>query len=125
VSSTPPPRRDRPATAPLAHLRLPDEIERLKTEQSWIEGDRNAITLAKGAGLTLVLTALRRGAVLREHRAPGHATLHLLAGRMVLRADERSLDLAPGDVVTLEAGLPHAAEAVDDAVFLLTIVERI
>ena len=123
MSSTPHPRPDRPDAGPLVHLRLTDEVERLKTEHSWIDGDRNAITLTKRAGLTLVLTALRRGAVLAEHRAPWPATLHVLSGRMVLWAGDRSIDLGPGDVVTMEAGLSHAGEAQEDTVFLLTLAQ--
>lgn len=117
------PRSDRPDTGPLVHTRLAGEIERLKNEPTWTDGDRNAITLTKGAGLTLVLMTLRAGAVLRDHRAPAAATVHVLSGRMVLRAGDRSLELVSGDVVAMEAGLTHAADAQEDTAFLLTIVE--
>jgi quercetin dioxygenase-like cupin family protein len=116
-------RPDRPRTGPFVHCRLNEEVERLKTEPAWRDGDRNAITLTKEAGLRLVLTTLRQGAVLREHRASTAATLHVLSGRMVLRADEQPLPLGPGDVVTMEPGLAHAGEALDDPAFLLTLVE--
>jgi quercetin dioxygenase-like cupin family protein len=116
-------RPDRPEAGPFVHVRLTDEVERLKSEPAWRDGDRNAITLTKRAGLRLVLTALRQGAVLREHRAPTAATLHVLTGRMVLRVGDRPLPLGPGDVVTMEPGLAHAGEALDDTVFLLTLVE--
>jgi len=123
MTPAPSPRPDRPVAGAVASVDLASELERLKRERTWTDGDRNAITLVKGAGLTLVLTALRGGAVLREHRAPAAATLHVLEGRMALRADGRSFDLAPGAVVTMEAGLPHTAEAFEDTAFLLTIVE--
>ena len=120
---TPHPRSDRPDSGPSVHTRLAREVERLNSERARTDGDRNAITLTKGAGLTLVLTALRAGAVLREHRAPAAATLQVLSGRMTFRAGDRSLDLASGDLVAMEAGLAHAAEAQEDTAFLLTIVE--
>jgi quercetin dioxygenase-like cupin family protein len=123
VTSTPLHRPDRPDAGPFVHTRLPGVVERLTSERAWIDGDRNAITLTKGAGLTLVVTALRAGAVLREHRAPAAATLHVLSGRMTLRVGDRSLDLVSGDVVAMEAGLAHAADAQEDTAFLLTIVE--
>ena len=44
-------------------------------------------------------------------------------GRMLLRAGDRSLDLVSGDVVAMEVGLTHAADAQVDTAFLLTIVE--
>jgi quercetin dioxygenase-like cupin family protein len=116
-------RRDRPEAGPFVHNHLLEEVERLKEEPAWRDGDRNAITLTKSMGLRLVLTVLRQGAVLREHRAPSAATLQVVAGRMVLRVGDRSLDLGPGDVVSMQPGLTHAAEATVDSAFLLTLVE--
>ena len=117
------PRADRPEAGPFVHHRLAEEVERLKTEPDWHDGDRNAITLTKRPGLRLVLTVLRQGAALREHRAPAAATLHVISGRMVVRVGDRSLDLGPGEVVTMEPGLTHAGEARADTAFLLTLVE--
>ena len=42
---------------------------------------------------------------------------------MVLRVGDRSLDLEPGEIVTMEPGLTHAGEAAVDTAFLLTLVE--
>ena len=79
--------------------------------------------MTKGAGLRLVVTILRKGALVREHRAPGAAVVHVISGGMVLRIGDRSLELGPGDVVTMEPGLTHAGEALSDTAFLLTLVE--
>jgi quercetin dioxygenase-like cupin family protein len=122
VTQTRRPRPDRPEIGPFVHNHLAKEIERLKTEPPWHDGDRNAITLTKRVGLTLVLTVLRQGAVLREHRAPTAVALHVISGRMALRVGEQSLELGPGDVVTMEPGLVHAGEARADTAFLLTLV---
>jgi len=117
------PRPDRPESRPFVHNRLGEEIERLKTEPAWRDGDRNAITLTKRVGLRLVLTVLRHGAVLREHRASTAMTLHVLSGLMIVRVGDRSLELEAGDVVTMEPDLTHACEARADTAFLLTLVE--
>jgi hypothetical protein len=53
-------RRDRPQAGPFVHNRLLEEVERLKTETAWRDGDRNAITLTT-TGLRLVLTVLCQG----------------------------------------------------------------
>lgn len=47
----------------------------------------------------------------------------MISGRMILRVGDRSLDLGPGEVVTMEPGLTHAGEAKADTAFLLTLVE--
>jgi quercetin dioxygenase-like cupin family protein len=93
------PRPDRPEAGPLVHRRLAEEVARLQAEPAWREGDRNAITLTKGPGLRLVLTALRQGAALQEHRAPAAATLHVLSGRMVLRTAAGAARAGTGGVV--------------------------
>ena len=123
MTETRQPRPDRPEAGPFVYSRLSEEVDRLKTEPAWRDGDRNAITLTKRAGLRLVLTVLRQGAVLREHRAPTAVTLHVLSGGMVVHVSDRSLELGPGDVVTMEPGLTHAGEARADTAFLLTLVE--
>jgi len=99
-------RPDRPEAGPFVHNHLAEEIERLKTEVAWHDGDRNAITLTKRVGLRLVLTVLPQGAVLREHRAP-------------------TAELGSGEVVTMEPGLTHAGEAREDTAFLLTLAEDV
>lgn len=123
MTSTWQPRPDRPETGAFVHSRLAEEVEPLKREPAWRDGDRNAITLTKGAGISLVITGLRQGAALREHRTAAATTVHVLAGRMVLRAGDRAIERRPGAVVTLETGLTHAVEALADTAFLLTLVE--
>ena len=123
MGQAPPPRRHRPETGPFVHSRLDEEVERLKTEPAWHHGDRNSITLTKRSELTLVLTLLRAGAVLREHRAPTAVTLHVISGRLIVRVADRSFELGPGEIVTMEPRLTHAAEARLDTAFLLTLAE--
>ena len=116
-------RQDRPQTGPFVHSRLVEEVERLKSEPAWRDGDRNAITLTKSVGLRLVVTILRRGATLREHRGPGATTLHVISGALALRVGDRPLELGPGEVVVMEPGLRHGGEARADTAFLLTLAE--
>lgn len=59
--------------------------------------------------------------MLEEHRAPTVATRRLFSGRMVLRGRDCALDLGPGGVVTMEAGLAHSAEARAGSASLLAL----
>jgi quercetin dioxygenase-like cupin family protein len=119
----PMPRPDRPHAGPFAHWRLDEQVERLKTEAAWHDGDRNSITLTKRTGLTLVLTVLREGAVLAEHRAPHAVSLHVISGRISVRVGDRSLELGAGEVVTMEPRLTHTVQARSEATILLTLAE--
>jgi quercetin dioxygenase-like cupin family protein len=114
-------RDDRPASAPVARIRIADARRRLHEEPAWRSGSRNAITLVKEPGIRVVLTALRKDATLAEHRAPGPLTLHLLSGAVRVGAAGQALDLEPGDVVALSPGMAHDVQARVDSVFLLTI----
>ena len=55
-------RPDRPVAAPVLEFRLDEQVERLRREPAWRSGTRDAITLAKGPVLRVVLTVLRAGA---------------------------------------------------------------
>jgi quercetin dioxygenase-like cupin family protein len=116
-------RPDRPYAGPFAHYRLDEHIARLKTEAAWRDGDRNSITLTKRTGLTLVLTVLREGAVLAEHRARNAVSLHVISGRISVRVGDRSFELGAGEVVTMEPRVTHMVEARSEAAILLTLAE--
>ena len=64
-------RLDRPVEVPLLHLRLSEQLERLKQEPTWRTRGRNAITLTKEPGLRLVLMLLGKGTKISEHQAAG------------------------------------------------------
>ena len=106
---------------PMMSFDLPREQEQLRQEESYRGGDRNAKTLVKEAGLRVVLTVMRSGAQLQEHRAPGPIAIQTLMGHIRLRTLEDVVDLPVGHVVTLLGDIAHIVEAVEESAFLLTI----
>lgn len=120
MTQRPHPDANRPISAPLMLHRLSEEIGRLKGEAEWTGGKRS-ITLSKQGGLRVVMMALRAGASTGEHSAAGAITVQLLEGRASFVAAGGTRELVPGDLVALEAGLPHDVQAVDESVFLLTL----
>ena len=46
---------------PLQSFDLEAEVSRLREEQEWQKGRRNAITLRKGQGLSVVLLVMKAG----------------------------------------------------------------
>ena len=110
------------------HLALPTmsfdlvrEQEQLRQEQSYGSGDRNAKTLVKEPGITIVLTVMRGGAQLKEHKVAGPISIQALAGHIRLRTADDVVDLQAGQIMTLLAGIAHIVEAVEESAFLLTI----
>jgi quercetin dioxygenase-like cupin family protein len=100
---------------------LPREAAALRRERSWDRGDRNAKTLVQEPGLRAVLVALRPGARLDDHASHAQVTVQGLAGRLRVHLADRTVEVGPGRLVSIEPGVAHALEALDETTFLLTI----
>jgi len=101
---------------------LDEEIARLRGEKEWQEGRRNAITLRKGEGMSMVLLVMKAGDRLEEHSAPGPIALTIREGRIRFTAEgEKDVEAGPETALTCDAGVRHSVEAVSDAVCLLNV----
>src|SRR6187401_396695 len=94
---------------------LPSEIDALREEAPYQDGDRNSATLAKEVDFRVLLTVLRSGAMLDEHHGDARASLQLLegtAGLTVGTAVESQLEEA--DLAVVDAGLAWRLRATSD-----------
>lgn len=107
-------------TAPLLTLDLGHEIEQLRSEGRWQSG-HTAKTLVKYPDLRVVLIVMKAGGRLEEHRTEGRISVQTLAGRIRFTTAERSVELAAGQMLTLDHDIPHDVEGIADSAFLLTI----
>lgn len=69
------------------------------------------------------LIALAAGHGLDEHDSPGDATVHVLQGRVRLRAGDDGWDGSPGDLLIVPA-TRHRLDALEDSAVLLTVGKR-
>lgn len=115
------PRARRQMHGPLQSFDLEAEVSRLREEQEWQRGRRNAITMRKGQGLGVVLMVMKAGDMLDEHYAPGPISLVVREGRVRFTAAEKTVEAGTETVLTCDAGVSHSVEAVSDAVCLLHI----
>jgi quercetin dioxygenase-like cupin family protein len=114
-------RPDRPVAVPLLHLRLADELGRLRQESTWRTSGRNAITLTKEPTLRLVLLLLGKGTTMPEHQTAGPLTLQVLSGLVAFRAGDRAKEVGPGELIVLESAIGHEIEALEESAVLLTL----
>ncbi len=121
MGTRPHPGDGRPLRGALQSFDLEAEVARLREEKEWQEGRRNAITLRKGGGLSVVLLVMREGDGLEEHAAPGPITLSVHEGRVRFSAGGESVEAAEGTVFTRDTGVRHKVEALADAVCLLNV----
>jgi quercetin dioxygenase-like cupin family protein len=115
----------RSATSPLGPTDLAALGQELLREAATLASARTARTLTPGAGSPLKQTvlALRAGAALQEHVAPGPATLLVLDGEVVLAVGTERHVATGGTWLVIPAG-PHALEATTDAVALITVAHE-
>ena len=74
--------------------------------------------------LRQTVIALASGRMLDEHTSPGEATVHVLHGRVRLAAGDVSWDGSTGHLIAVPDA-PHTLEALEDAVVLLTVVNKL
>jgi quercetin dioxygenase-like cupin family protein len=99
------------------------EIEKLKEAPSWQrESGRSAETLVKYNEFRIVLVRMKPGSYMSHHKAEGPISIQAIQGKIrVHLPEDRTEDLKPGDLLTLERCLEHDVEALDESAFLLTI----
>ncbi len=122
--TTDPTQHRRPHSAPLAaaylEFDLGREVEQLHHEPAWASG-HNAKTLVKYDDFRVVLMALGAHARVPTHQTEGRISLQTIRGHSQLRAAGRTFDLTVGSLLTLDRGVPHDVEAIEESVLLLTI----
>ena len=106
-------------TFPIARLDLEEEIRRMRASPK--PGGHVGKTLLRSADMRLVLMILERGTGISDHQADGSLTIQALDGRVIVSLLESSFDLASGQLLTIERGIPHALIAIEDSAILLTI----
>ncbi|MGY3090886.1 quercetin dioxygenase-like cupin family protein [Hymenobacter sp. UYAg731] len=111
----------RPLNAPLLVLDLLQAQAQIKQEPAWHRSDRNALTLLQADGMRLVLIALHEGAEMKTHTAPGIISVQVLEGHLGFQAEGHTTELKPGQLLTLQTGVPHRVVAWQESVFLLTM----
>jgi len=109
-----------PLGSPMLSFDLNAEIEGLRKENAW-QGGRDSKTLVKHADFRVVLTVLKAGARLSEHKAAGRISVQAVVGHIQMHVEGNVFDLPAGHLLALERAIPHDVEALEDSAFLLTI----
>lgn len=114
---------ERTLRAPMLSFSIEKEIEKLQNENAWKEGDRNAVTLQKNSRLRVVLISLRKNATLKEHQVEGPITLYMISGKISFITDDGKIIAGANELIVLEKTIPHDVEALEDSVFILTVIQ--
>lgn len=82
---------------------------------------RTARTVVRNGPLRATVVAIAPGGEIPEHTAAGPITVQPLQGRVNLSVGADEYALEPGEVLTLDAGIPHAVRSRLGARFLVTM----
>ncbi len=106
-------------TAPLLTFDLPTELDRLRHERPYVEGDRNGKTLVKEDRHRVVLVALKAGARFDEDDPRGYMTLVVHEGRVSVAVDDGETAIGAGQVAVLGHGQCWSGKALEDSAVLM------
>ena len=117
------PEGNRPVDAPLVMINIPNVIKQIKKEKAWDKNDRNAITVFKSDKMSIILVALHKKAEMTTGRPENIFSLQMLAGRLKLHTDAKTVDVREEELFVLHANIPYKIEAIKKSIFLLTVLE--
>jgi len=107
--------------ASIVNIDIPSSITQIKEERNWVESDRNAITVFKTNGLSIVLIALHQNAEMPKHKANGLISIQVLEGALQFSTNDETILLKAGQLVALHSAIEHSILAIQETVFLFTI----
>jgi quercetin dioxygenase-like cupin family protein len=114
-------REARPLMERVLAFSLRNEIEALRSEEQWLDGDRNSRTLAKDVDFRVLLSVLHDEATLDERDGDARVSVQLLEGRGQLVVEGQSIDIGAGGLAVVDAGQRWDLRAVGDCAVLLTL----
>jgi len=68
-----------------------------------------------------VLFSFSAGQNLREHKTSSQIAVQVVSGQLIFTAEGESRQVTPGQLILLEADVPHSVLAESDAVILVTM----
>lgn len=80
-------------------------------------------TLLRESGLHVILLHLKSGEQIPEHQASGAISVHCLQGQVSFTAEQDTVDLSAGALISLPAKRPHSLIARQDSLVLVNRTE--
>ena len=108
-------------TDPLIEVDLSEALSALRSTDAYLSASHAATTIAKNAGIRVVLIALKPGGRMHEHQAGAAITVQGFQGHVTFTVGDRNVTLTPGVLITVAAGLSHSVVSADESAFILTI----
>ncbi|HKD82908.1 MAG TPA: hypothetical protein VKH81_24675 [Candidatus Angelobacter sp.] len=82
---------------------------------------RTTSMLVKYPGLRIALITMRAGATWDNHKTEARISVQPLRGQIKFKTPGSTVNLSAGQLLILDPAVPHAVEAIEESVFLLTL----
>ena len=108
---------------PKIQFNVTTELEKLHHAGAWDQiSGRSSKTLAKYADFRIVLVSMKANTRMDQHRAKGRIYYSVSGRRLPIHLPgAEKAEMAAGDFLVLDCGIPHDVEALAESAFLLTI----
>ncbi len=100
---------------------LSEALSELRSEAHPSRNGHRQITLFHRGRVSHVAFWFEAGGHLDQHSASGLVTIHTLDGALTVTADGVVHEMRSGDVLILDADVPHDVRAVEPSAMLLTV----
>jgi quercetin dioxygenase-like cupin family protein len=107
--------------APMRGYDLQSLITQLKHEKTWKMEQRNAITLAKGPEMRVVLILTHAKSSIPPHRVFGPLTVQVVEGMLRIHINSEPIEVRTGQMLSLQPEIRHSIESVEESAFLLSL----
>ncbi len=115
------PEGNRLLNAELVTMNLYQFIDQIRNEKTWVESDRNSVTIYKSITMRIVLMGLHENAELKTHQANGVISVQVLEGVIDFSTANSTNRMEKGHMLALQENILHSVMAVTDSFFLLTL----
>ena len=117
------PAGDRIIDAPFVSTNLETVIDKLKAEDAWADNSRNAMTVFKSDGFTVVVIGLHEGETMGDNEVEAIAFFQVLEGNVQLTMGEEgvSTEAGKGELLSVHRQLNYTLKATEDSFLLMTL----
>jgi len=108
-------------SGPARIVSLSRVLEELESEERPARNGHRQMAVVRGASLTQLVFLFEADGHLAEHSAPGLVTIHVIRGSLEVEAADKTHHLGAGEILVLDAGLPHSVRASEPSAMLLSV----
>jgi quercetin dioxygenase-like cupin family protein len=111
--------------APAVLVNIEEHIKQLKDESAWGKSDRNAITVFKTPGLTMVLSIFHKGAEIKDLQMDGLLILQVIEGKISVQTNrEENLSVKKNQLLALHHNDEQTLITEEETIILLSAIKQ-